>query len=111
MKDNREIISHLAYWMFIGAILGLTIFMSGKSIFSREVVVSLGYYSIINISVFYINYTLLIPQLLKKYWMYILALVLLIAGNYKKPGYKHGTDHIYRKIRFPEHSCFTIMVF
>lgn len=80
MKDNREIISHLAYWMFIGAILGLTIFMSGKSIFSREVVVSLGYYSIINISVFYINYTLLIPQLLKKYWMYILALILLIAG-------------------------------
>lgn len=80
MKDKREFIAHLAYWIFIGTILCVTIILSGKDLLSREGLVGFGYFSIINISVFYINYTLLIPQLLKKYWLYIIALVALIAG-------------------------------
>lgn len=80
MKDKRELISHIVYWLFIGAILCLTLLMSGKNVFSRQIIVSLGYFSIINISIFYINYTLLIPQLLKRYWLYIIALVTLLAG-------------------------------
>jgi len=53
--------------------------MSGKKLVAHELVVTVGYFSLLNISIFYINYTLLIPQLLKKYWLYILSIIALIA--------------------------------
>ncbi|WP_158796600.1 sensor histidine kinase [Pedobacter sp. L105] len=79
MKDKRELIAHLVYWLFLGAIICLAIFFSGKKLSAHELIVSVGYFSIINISIFYINYTLFIPQLLKKYWLYILSIIALIA--------------------------------
>jgi two-component system LytT family sensor kinase len=45
---------------------------------AEEFMVAFVYYSIINISIFYINYTLLIPQLLKKYWIYVISIITLI---------------------------------
>ena len=77
MKDKRELVVHLIYWLFVGAIL-LMLFLNGRTISAVEIMIY-TYFSIINISIFYINYTLLIPQLLKKYWLYIISLIGLIA--------------------------------
>jgi len=79
MKDKRELIAHLAYWLFIGGLIGLSILISERPLSSTSLLVNLGYFSVINISIFYINYTLLIPQLLKRYWLYILAIIGLIG--------------------------------
>jgi len=79
MKAKRELIAHTVYWLFIGGIVFLLWYLSNGK-YNRDVlIVNLGYFSIINISIFYINYTLLIPQLLKKYWYYVLALIALIV--------------------------------
>lgn len=79
MKDKRELIAHLIYWLFIGGILILTLIVSDTRRSAHYLLVNIGYFSLINISIFYINYTLLIPQLLKKYGLYILSLVGLIG--------------------------------
>lgn len=79
MIGKRELIAHLAYWLFIGMILCLFVFLDNRPLSAGQVLVNFGYFAIINISIFYINYTLLIPQLLKKYWFYILSLIVLIA--------------------------------
>ena len=78
MKDKRELIAHLVYWLFLGGIFCLAMLLNAKSISPQEFMVFFGYYSVINISIFYINYTLLIPQLLKKYWVYVISIVVLI---------------------------------
>lgn len=78
MKDKRELIAHLIYWLFIGGLLVLIMLLTDKKLNSEIIVINFGVFSLINISVFYINYTLLIPQLLKKYWVYIIALIALI---------------------------------
>ncbi len=79
MIGKRELIAHLAYWLFIGTILCLFVFLDHRQLTADQMLVNFGYFAIINISIFYINYTLLIPQLLKKYWYYILSLIALIA--------------------------------
>jgi len=79
MKDKRELIAHLIYWLFIGGLLALIILLSDKKLTPEIMFINFGCFSLINISVFYINYTLLIPQLLKKYWVYIIALIALIT--------------------------------
>lgn len=78
MKDKRELIAHLIYWLFIGGLLILIMLLTDKKLNPEIIVINFGVFSLINISVFYINYTLLIPQLLKKYWVYIIALIALI---------------------------------
>jgi len=79
MKDKRELIAHVVYWLFISGFMFLIIFFSGEKYNSTELLVKYGYFTVINISIFYINYTLLIPQLLKKYWLYVLSIIALIA--------------------------------
>ena len=79
MNNKRELIAHFIYWLFIGGILFLLIFLGDRKLTYDEIVVNFVYFAVINISTFYINYTLLIPQLLKKSWYYILALIALIA--------------------------------
>lgn len=78
MNAKRELIAHLIYWMFISGILCLFLFLGGRTFTPHTMLIYFGYYAIFNISIFYINYTLLIPQLLKKYWYYILSLIALI---------------------------------
>jgi two-component system LytT family sensor kinase len=79
MKDKRELIAHIVYWLFIISFIFLVVFFSGEKYNSSELLVKYGYFTVINISIFYINYTLLIPQLLKKYWLYVLSIIALIA--------------------------------
>jgi two-component system LytT family sensor kinase len=79
MKGRRELIAHLVYWLFIMILMALNLVFTDIKRGSSYIIVNFGYFSIINISIFYINYTLLIPQLLKKYWYYIVSLIALIV--------------------------------
>jgi len=79
MNDKRELTAHLVYWLFIGGFIFLVTALTGGKFNSADLLVRYGYFSVINISIFYINYTLLIPQLLKKYWLYIISIIALIA--------------------------------
>lgn len=79
MKEKRELIAHLAYWLFIGGLVGLLVMSSERKVDTHLLLVSIGYISIINISLFYINYTLLIPLLLRRYWWYTVSIFGLIA--------------------------------
>lgn len=79
MKEKRELIAHLVYWLFIGGILGVILYASDRKTDLHVMSVAIGYMGIINISIFYINYTLLIPQLLKRYWVYTFSIIGLIA--------------------------------
>ncbi|RAJ25512.1 sensor histidine kinase [Pedobacter cryoconitis] len=87
MKDKRALIVHSVYWLFLGVIMALIIFFSKERMTKEYILVGICYFSIINISIFYINYTLLIPQLLKKYWIYVLSIIgLIIVMMFLKTG-------------------------
>ena len=83
MNHKGSIIVHLIFWLILGMMCLMAIGSSSRSWY--ELMVHFGYYGLINISVFYINYTLLIPQLVQertKYGLYIgaiLALMLFMA--------------------------------
>ncbi|MET1055884.1 MAG: sensor histidine kinase [Pedobacter sp.] len=79
MRGRRELIAHLVYWLFFIGMVSVSLFFNQSKHSHTYYIVNIGYFSIINISIFYINYTLLIPQLLKKYWYYIVSLIALIA--------------------------------
>ena len=81
MKSRGPFIAHLLFWLLIGLVLFLEImnFKGERSIFNLSV--NFGYSALANISIFYINYTLLIPLLVKekkKYGLYIVAIVIVI---------------------------------
>jgi two-component system LytT family sensor kinase len=79
MHNKRELIAHSIFWLFIGGFIFLMLFLRNEQISGDELRVNVIYFSIINISIFYINYTLFIPLLLKKHWLYVLALTVLIV--------------------------------
>lgn len=79
MNYKGSIIVHLIFWFLLAMIFLMAIGGSNRSWY--DLMVHFGYYGLINISVFYINYTLLIPQLVqerKKYRLYVGAILALI---------------------------------
>jgi two-component system LytT family sensor kinase len=81
MKNKRPFIVHLVFWMLIGLVLVLDVFFNRKSLSLYEIGIVYGYSGLINISIFYVNYTLLIPLLVreqKRYGLYMLSILLLI---------------------------------
>ncbi|RZL38548.1 MAG: histidine kinase [Pedobacter sp.] len=82
MKSKGAIAMHVIFWLIMSAILIVDIVTGNHSL--KEYIVSDGLFSLLNISIFYINYIILIPELIqkrKKYWLYILAFFLLIAAT------------------------------
>lgn len=82
MKNKGSIVIHIIFWLFLTMICVMAIVSSEKGTSWYEIMVHFGYYGLINISIFYINYMLLIPQLVrerKKYALYIISIVLLIV--------------------------------
>ncbi|WP_316810344.1 sensor histidine kinase [Pedobacter heparinus] len=82
MKSRGPLVVHLFFWLIILSILLWDTFSGSQTPSRYEVAIKLGYFAIINLSIFYINYTLLIPILVKKkkkYGLYILSICLLIA--------------------------------
>ncbi len=82
MENKGSFIVNVLFWLFITSICSLPVLYSKTPLTGYHMLVFFGYYGIINVSIFYINYTLLIPQLIKRrkqYWMYILAITTLIV--------------------------------
>lgn len=82
MKNRGSFLIHFLFWLILIIICTLAVVSSERRLSAHEIMVHFGYYGLINISIFYINYTLLIPQLVqerKKYGMYVFSMLLLIA--------------------------------
>jgi two-component system LytT family sensor kinase len=83
MKSKGPLIVHLFFWLLILAVLLFDTLTGTEPQLSRsQIMMMLGYFAVINLSIFYINYTLLIPILVKekkKYGLYIFSIILLIT--------------------------------
>jgi len=83
MKNKGPLVVHVVFWLIIISLCGISILNSSFRWTGYDLTVIFGYYGLINISIFYVNYTLLVPQLVrdrKKYGMYVAAIALLIIG-------------------------------
>jgi len=81
MNNKAPLVVHFIFWLFLISLCILGIVGSKRAYSGYELLVMFGYFGIINVSIFYINYTLLIPQLVKnqkRYGLYVLSIVLLI---------------------------------
>ncbi|TDG35334.1 hypothetical protein EZJ43_13580 [Pedobacter changchengzhani] len=83
MKNNRgPIILHSLFWGIIGIILIAQTILGGSKHTNLDYFITYVVYGVINISLFYINYIFLIPELIKKrkrYFVYMGVFILLIA--------------------------------
>jgi two-component system LytT family sensor kinase len=82
MENKGSLIVNVLFWLFIITMCSGAILYSKTPISSYHLLVTFGYFGVINVSIFYINYTLLIPQLIKvrkQYWMYIVSITTLIV--------------------------------
>lgn len=82
MKNRGAIVVHIVFWALITLLCVMAVVNNEQKTSWSEIGIHFGYYGLINISIFYINYTLLIPQLVKerkKYALYVISIVLLIS--------------------------------
>ena len=82
MRSKSLFIVHLIFWSLISLILFLEIINFKGERTVANLAVNFGYTGLINISIFYINYTLLIPILVKekkKYGLYVIAIIIVIV--------------------------------
>jgi two-component system LytT family sensor kinase len=89
MKQSKgPLVLHIIYWgLILMFLVAITVIREGSTTM-KDYFLSFGVMGIINVSLFYINYIFLIPELIKKrkrYWIYILSFfLLLIAGTFLK---------------------------
>lgn len=86
MNKSKQIILHTLLWI---ALLGLFMYMASDGKVVHKTVVVLVYFGIVNITVFYINYLLILPTFLnqKKYlWCGIAMLILILISAFVKCG-------------------------
>src|SRR5689334_59070 len=82
MKSRNSVIVHLVFWLFILLFVTAVVIYSKEPVSLRRLAVNFGYSGLIHISIFYINYTLLIPLLIKeskRYGLYIVSIILLMV--------------------------------
>ena len=79
MNLVRKIFLHAIIWLALIAFL-MIISNRGEGI-GYSAVITFGYFGIINISIFYINYLLILPRFLnaRRYWACAISIVLLIV--------------------------------
>jgi len=81
MKNKGAIILHSIFWGIILLMTAIAVYNERDTITLREIVVGFGIYGIINISLYYINVLILIPNLIKKLqraWLYVAVLFALL---------------------------------
>lgn len=82
MKSKGAIIVHSVFWLLLLSIIIINLFYDNGVRTMKDYLINDVLFSILNISIFYINYIFLIPELIqkrKKYFLYLLAFFLLIA--------------------------------
>ena len=83
MKSKGSIIVNGIFWFLILAFTVLIIFRSEDKPSWFEIVVQFGYYGLINVSIYFINYLILIPNLIQKQqrlWLYLILVIGLILA-------------------------------
>ncbi|MBY0245299.1 MAG: sensor histidine kinase [Sphingobacteriaceae bacterium] len=73
---------HVVFWAVIIFLCVLSTYKSEEAISAYSIIVYFGYYGIINLILFYVNYQALIPYFIlekQKTWVYIASLILLSA--------------------------------
>ncbi|MES2650836.1 MAG: sensor histidine kinase [Bacteroidota bacterium] len=82
MKSKGALIVNLLFWLTIGTIIGLNIFESKAKMNWFHLLVDFGFFGIINVSLFFINSLILIPDVIKKRqkpWLYLFLIIGLIG--------------------------------
>ncbi len=82
MKSKGALVVNLLFWLTIGTIISTMVFDSKRPPNWFELWVIFGYYGIINVSLFYINSLILIPDIIKKRqksWLYLFLIICLIG--------------------------------
>ncbi len=83
MKSKGGIILHAVFWAIMLAIVVIDIIYNGEKHTLSDYLITDGLFGALNVSIFYINYIFLIPELIqkrKKYWLYVLAFIFLIIA-------------------------------
>lgn len=81
-SSRASLILNTIFWGIILLIISVALFFSKQTHTIKDYVISFGVFGLLNIAVFYINYIVLIPELIKKrkqYWWYVICFILLIA--------------------------------
>ncbi|SHF63296.1 sensor histidine kinase [Pedobacter caeni] len=82
MKNKGPLVVHIVFWVLVYSLVVLDTIFSKEPRTLSSIAIRYGYSGLTNISIFYINYTLLIPMLIKeqkKYGLYMGAILLLIV--------------------------------
>jgi two-component system LytT family sensor kinase len=82
MKSKGAIIVNGIFWILILAFTTLIIFNSPQKATWFEILVQFGYYGLINVSLYFINYLILIPNFIQKQqrsWLYLIMVAGLIT--------------------------------
>ncbi|SOD20180.1 sensor histidine kinase [Pedobacter xixiisoli] len=86
MKNNSKasLILNCIFWGVIAAFLIIALVLFNSKHTLREYIVTWLGFGLINIAIFYINYLVLIPELIKKkklYWWYVVCFILLLLAS------------------------------
>lgn len=82
-KSNAPLVLNSLFWAVICVIMGIIILNSSTKHDINEYYLSIGLFGLFNVSIFYINYIFLIPELIKKrkkYWLYIISFLFLLSA-------------------------------
>ncbi|MDQ7947437.1 MAG: histidine kinase [Pedobacter sp.] len=83
MKNTNKasIILNSLFWAIIISYITIITYISKENVTSRDYLIHYIGFGLLNVSIFYINYIFLIPDLIKKrkkYWLYVVAFLMLI---------------------------------
>ena len=82
MKTKGALIVNLLFWLLVGALISVRFIKGTDPLNWFDLWVTFGYYGIINVSLFFINSLILIPDIIKKRqksWLYLFLVVGLIG--------------------------------
>ena len=82
MKSKGALVVNLLFWLLVGILVSLRFIRSTTPLNWFEIWVEYGYYGIINVSLFFINSLILIPDIIKKRqnsWLYLFLIFGLIV--------------------------------
>lgn len=82
MKSKGVLIVNLLFWLLVGTLISVRLIKETDPLNWFDLWVTFGYYGIINVSLFFINSLILIPDIIKKRqksWLYLFLIIGLIA--------------------------------
>jgi len=83
MKNKGALILHSIFWAITLLLVFISVYNQRETITLREIIVGFGIYGVINISLYYINVLILIPNIIKKQrkiWLYLAAVIGLVIA-------------------------------